>query len=90
MHANLQLLWFSVIPAFCIENVKKLRNSKVCFVFLYLNSVKAKAQEPEVSVATDAFTQFKHLLLPITDRKPYLSEGTKQVILFNLFLLFPA
>ncbi|CAJ2635830.1 uncharacterized protein LOC123882387 [Trifolium pratense] len=42
--------------------------------------VKSKAQEPEVSVASDAFTQFKHLLLPITDRKPYLSEGTKQAI----------
>jgi hypothetical protein len=54
----------------------------------YLNSVKAKAQEPEVSVASDAFTQFKHLLLPITDRKPYLSEGTKQVIFFYFFILF--
>ncbi|KAE9597899.1 hypothetical protein Lal_00029579 [Lupinus albus] len=41
---------------------------------------KAKPQEPEVTVATDAFTQFKHLLLPITDRNPYLSEGTKQAI----------
>ncbi|KAJ7953167.1 Rossmann-like alpha/beta/alpha sandwich fold containing protein [Quillaja saponaria] len=41
---------------------------------------KAKPQEPEVSVATDAFTQFKHLLLPITDRNPYLSEGTRQAI----------
>ncbi|MED6121328.1 hypothetical protein PIB30_029211 [Stylosanthes scabra] len=42
---------------------------------------KAKAQEPEVSAATDsAFTQFKHLLLPITDRNPYLSEGTRQAI----------
>ncbi|XP_021721376.1 uncharacterized protein LOC110688935 [Chenopodium quinoa] len=28
--------------------------------------------------AVDAFTQFKHLLLPITDRNPYLSEGTRQ------------
>ncbi|XP_004509398.1 uncharacterized protein [Cicer arietinum] len=42
--------------------------------------VKAKPKEPEVSVASDAFTQFKHLLLPITDRNPYLSEGTKQAI----------
>ncbi|KAL2333836.1 hypothetical protein Fmac_015049 [Flemingia macrophylla] len=41
---------------------------------------KAKPQEPEVSVASDAFTEFKHLLLPITDRNPYLSEGTRQAI----------
>jgi len=32
-----------------------------------------------VSVGSDAFTEFKHLLLPITDRNPYLSEGTRQV-----------
>lgn len=42
------------------------------------HSVKIKAQESEVSVAVDAFTHFKHLLLPITDRNPYLSEGTRQ------------
>ncbi|WVZ23993.1 hypothetical protein V8G54_002537 [Vigna mungo] len=42
-------------------------------------SANAKPQEPEVSVASDAFTEFKHLLLPITDRNPYLSEGTRQV-----------
>ncbi|KAI8541116.1 hypothetical protein RHMOL_Rhmol08G0037400 [Rhododendron molle] len=39
---------------------------------------KAKPQEPESSLAADAFTHFKHLLLPITDRNPYLSEGTRQ------------
>ncbi|QCD82100.1 Rossmann-like alpha/beta/alpha sandwich fold [Vigna unguiculata] len=44
------------------------------------HKAKAKPQEPEVSVASDAFTEFKHLLLPITDRNPYLSEGTKQAI----------
>ncbi|KAI4314719.1 hypothetical protein L6164_027599 [Bauhinia variegata] len=44
------------------------------------HKAKAKPQEPEVSVATDAFTQFKHLLLPVVDRNPYLSEGTKQAI----------
>lgn len=42
------------------------------------HGVKTKAQESEVSVAVDAFTQFKHLLLPVTDRNPYLSEGTRQ------------
>jgi hypothetical protein len=65
----------------------KIEELKSLFYF-YLNLVKAKAQEPEVSVASDAFTQFKHLLLPITDRKPYLSEGTKQVIFFYFFILF--
>ncbi|XAR58010.1 hypothetical protein NMG60_11026337 [Bertholletia excelsa] len=40
--------------------------------------VKATPQESEVSLAEDAFSHFKHLLLPITDRNPYLSEGTRQ------------
>ncbi|XP_021908392.1 uncharacterized protein LOC110822556 isoform X1 [Carica papaya] len=41
-------------------------------------SAKAKPQESEVPLAEEAFTNFKHLLLPITDRNPYLSEGTRQ------------
>ncbi|KAI4327774.1 hypothetical protein L6164_020198 [Bauhinia variegata] len=44
------------------------------------HQAKAKPHEPEVSVASDPFTQFKHLLLPITDRNPHLSEGTRQAI----------
>ncbi|KAL6224455.1 hypothetical protein ACLB2K_003310 [Fragaria x ananassa] len=32
------------------------------------------------SLAAEAFTHFKHVLLPITDRNPYLSEGTRQAI----------
>ncbi|PPD96844.1 hypothetical protein GOBAR_DD06112 [Gossypium barbadense] len=35
-------------------------------------------QDSEVSLVADAFTHFKHLLLPITGRNPYLSEGTRQ------------
>lgn len=31
-----------------------------------------------MSLAAEAFTNFKHLLLPITDTNPYLSEGTRQ------------
>uniref|UniRef100_A0A7N2M0U6 Uncharacterized protein n=1 Tax=Quercus lobata TaxID=97700 RepID=A0A7N2M0U6_QUELO len=42
------------------------------------HKAKSKPQESEVNLAADAFTNFKHLLLPITDRKPYLSEGTRQ------------
>ncbi|XP_039158181.1 uncharacterized protein LOC104419628 isoform X2 [Eucalyptus grandis] len=30
--------------------------------------------------AAEAFNNFKHLLLPITDRNPYLSEGTRQAV----------
>uniref|UniRef100_A0A0R0FPW0 Uncharacterized protein n=1 Tax=Glycine max TaxID=3847 RepID=A0A0R0FPW0_SOYBN len=47
------------------------------------HKAKAKPQEPEVTVASDAFTQFKHLLLPITDRNPYLSEGTRQLLMHS-------
>lgn len=39
---------------------------------------KAQPQDSETTVAADAFTHFKHLLLPVTDRNPYLSEGTRQ------------
>lgn len=62
-----------------------VKNARLIFVYddlgflVYLLSAEAKSPEPEVSSDTDAFTHFKHLLLPITDRNPYLSEGTKQV-----------
>ncbi|XP_030524017.1 uncharacterized protein LOC115736437 [Rhodamnia argentea] len=42
--------------------------------------VKAAPQESEVSTAAEAFNNFKHLLLPITDRNPYLSEGSRQAV----------
>ncbi|XP_059642725.1 uncharacterized protein LOC132284624 [Cornus florida] len=41
---------------------------------------RVKPQESEFSLAADAFTNFKHLLLPITDPNPYLSEGTRQAV----------
>jgi F420-0:gamma-glutamyl ligase-like protein len=41
-------------------------------------SAKAIPQESEGTLAADAFPEFKHLLLPITDLNPYLSEGTRQ------------
>ncbi|XP_058098350.1 uncharacterized protein LOC131243198 [Magnolia sinica] len=40
---------------------------------------RAEIQESGGSLAADAFEEFKHMLLPITDRNPYLSEGTRQV-----------
>ncbi|KAI3665347.1 hypothetical protein L6452_43971 [Arctium lappa] len=41
-------------------------------------AVKVKPQAASVNSVAEAFTEFKHLLLPITDRNPYLSEGTRQ------------
>ncbi|MQL70678.1 hypothetical protein Taro_002990 [Colocasia esculenta] len=41
-------------------------------------SPRAEAQEAGESITTDTYTNFKHVLLPITDRNPYLSEGTRQ------------
>ena len=38
------------------------------------------AQESKLSVVVDALTHFKHLLLPMTNQNPYLSEGTRQVL----------
>ncbi|KAF9618493.1 hypothetical protein IFM89_001894 [Coptis chinensis] len=46
--------------------------------FFYFFPARAKLPESEAVSAADAFTQFKHVLLPITDRNPYLSEGTRQ------------
>jgi hypothetical protein len=44
--------------------------------------VKAQAKEAEASPSPvgvgDAFSNVKHLLLPVIDRNPYLSEGTRQ------------
>lgn len=37
------------------------------------------------ALAADALTSVKHVLLPITDRNPYLSEGTRQVIFIFCF-----
>nr|DAD41692.1 TPA_asm: hypothetical protein HUJ06_016015 [Nelumbo nucifera] len=48
------------------------------FSKIALTAARAKEQESETSLAADAFTNFKHLLLPITDRNPYLSDGTRQ------------
>lgn len=64
----------------CEPNFKFLFMDGNLAFMLELLSAKAKAQEPEVSIAADAFTHFKHLLLPITDSNPYLSEGSRQVI----------
>ncbi|VAI35258.1 unnamed protein product [Triticum turgidum subsp. durum] len=43
-----------------------------------LSLVRAEVNESASAVAIDALSQVKHVLLPITDRNPYLSEGTRQ------------
>ncbi|XP_021714058.1 uncharacterized protein LOC110682120 [Chenopodium quinoa] len=68
-------------PSLLLSSTSNFKNPNLCCLSSptrLAHSVKVKAQESEVSVAVDAFTQFKHLLLPITDRNPYLSEGTRQ------------
>ncbi|XP_073294313.1 uncharacterized protein [Primulina huaijiensis] len=40
--------------------------------------VKSKPEESEAKLEANTFTEFKQLLLPVIDRNPYLSEGTKQ------------
>ncbi|KAL6846048.1 hypothetical protein ACP4OV_023496 [Aristida adscensionis] len=40
--------------------------------------VRAEANASGNAVAVDALSQVKHVLLPVTDRNPYLSEGTRQ------------
>uniref|UniRef100_A0A1D1XY92 Universal stress protein Sll1654 n=1 Tax=Anthurium amnicola TaxID=1678845 RepID=A0A1D1XY92_9ARAE len=41
-------------------------------------SARAEMQESEGMPTVDTYMNFKHVLLPITDRNPYLSEGTRQ------------
>ncbi|KAJ1290632.1 hypothetical protein BS78_02G259500 [Paspalum vaginatum] len=42
------------------------------------HGVRAEANESGSALAVDALSQVKHVLLPVTDRNPYLSEGTRQ------------
>ncbi|KAI4976770.1 hypothetical protein ZWY2020_050377 [Hordeum vulgare] len=39
--------------------------------------VRAEVNESPSALAIDALSQVKHVLLPITDRNPYLPEGTR-------------
>lgn len=56
------------------------RNLDFGNLLLLISPASVKAQASEASKAADAFTNFKHVLLPITDRNPYLSEGSRQVL----------
>jgi hypothetical protein len=44
--------------------------------------VRAEVNESGSVLAVDALSQVKHVLLPVLDRNPYLSEGTRQVRLY--------
>lgn len=63
----------------------------VCLLVIFFlclgRAIKAQSKE-EASIPPpvgDAFTNstIKHLLLPVIDRNPYLSEGTRQVLLLH-------
>ena len=43
-------------------------------------TTRAEAKDSGESIPEELYTSFKHVLLPITDRNPYLSEGTRQVL----------
>ncbi|ONM61212.1 universal stress family protein [Zea mays] len=46
------------------------------------HGVRAEVNESGSVLAVDALSQVKHVLLPVLDRNPYLSEGTRQVRLY--------
>ncbi|XP_044470438.1 uncharacterized protein LOC123199479 [Mangifera indica] len=87
-HAKTPIMPFSTsspsVPKFSLSFSSSSLRSKARRLYTFrrfrriVPKAEAKSPEPEVSSDTDAFTHFKHLLLPITDRNPYLSEGTKQ------------
>ncbi|PRQ47344.1 putative rossmann-like alpha/beta/alpha sandwich protein [Rosa chinensis] len=68
------------------SSVSKPRSVSICSGIgrkvnhFHAPSAQAEPQESPASLAAETFTQFKHVLLPITDRNPYLSEGTRQAI----------
>ncbi|XP_020244017.1 uncharacterized protein LOC109822250 isoform X2 [Asparagus officinalis] len=67
----------SLVPLFFISSPIKAQQSPHCSK---KNPIPARAelQESGGNLAADAFANVKHVLLPITDRNPYLSEGTRQ------------
>ncbi|XP_071694216.1 uncharacterized protein [Rutidosis leptorrhynchoides] len=66
---------FTVSPQF--SSFSSSQNRSILPHPLKINRT-VKPQAVGVNAVAEAFTEFKHLLLPITDRNPYLSEGTRQ------------
>jgi hypothetical protein len=57
------------------------------FTFLLNPPVRAEVNEAETVKGgeyVDAISHVKHVLLPITDRNPNLSEGTREVLFLSL------
>ncbi|XP_011624312.1 uncharacterized protein LOC18436628 isoform X2 [Amborella trichopoda] len=63
------------LPPHLQQSHKLLRST---FLLSRRAKVSAELQASEDNKAADTFSQFKHVLLPITDRNPYLSDGTRQ------------
>eukprot|EP00268_Persea_americana_P015495 TRINITY_DN1717_c0_g2_i2.p1 TRINITY_DN1717_c0_g2~~TRINITY_DN1717_c0_g2_i2.p1 ORF type:complete len:213 (-),score=46.25 TRINITY_DN1717_c0_g2_i2:348-986(-) len=61
-------------------HIKKLKSLTLSASPKTSFTVKAELQESVGGLAADAFTELKHVLLPVTDRNPYLSEGTRQAV----------
>eukprot|EP00252_Welwitschia_mirabilis_P014354 TRINITY_DN3153_c0_g1_i1.p1 TRINITY_DN3153_c0_g1~~TRINITY_DN3153_c0_g1_i1.p1 ORF type:complete len:241 (+),score=39.11 TRINITY_DN3153_c0_g1_i1:163-885(+) len=58
-------------PKTCIATPKRVSGSF---------QVKAELQSPMEEKAAADISQYKNILLPVTDKNPYLSEGTKQAV----------
>ncbi|KAK1439219.1 hypothetical protein QVD17_05035 [Tagetes erecta] len=73
---------FSISPSLPLSSFSSSSVSRKRSVFPNLLRIgrtdAVKPQAAGVNSIAEAFTEFKHLLLPITDRNPYLSEGTRQ------------
>ncbi|XP_068646083.1 uncharacterized protein [Aristolochia californica] len=71
---------YSAFPAFPLERFSTKSRQFQAVSRRSTNLLKARAESGQVvgGLAVDAFQEVKHVLLPITDEKPYLSEGTRQ------------
>lgn len=68
---------------FCNCKIKQY----VTYFLLNPKPVRAEVNEAETVKGgehVDAISRVKHVLLPVTDRNPYLSEGTRQVLFLSL------
>ncbi|KFK28268.1 hypothetical protein AALP_AA8G494700 [Arabis alpina] len=73
----------TLLPSSSSSTLHSLRSKLSVFPNLRRVVLKAKAQSKEAGevspvVGGDLFSNPKHLLLPVIDRNPYLSEGTRQ------------
>ncbi|KAJ3692820.1 hypothetical protein LUZ60_011915 [Juncus effusus] len=72
------------LPSFSVPTYSCLHSKRPNDLFSSQRApmkVRAEANESESVMNAqpiDAFSHVKHVLLPITDRNPYLSEGTRQ------------